>query len=180
MSAKNSPPKPPRGPNDQEAAGDTGAAPQATATRELILAYFQEPDRWQHIASTAIPIPADFSVVLAHVSAQLGSYRGAFKTRVLSNEEKQAADLLARAMQRYIVKVLACANADHYRILGLTRGATTADIHQHHQMLRRVLDIGEETPSIRRAVEFIGRAYATLTDSQRRAAYDKSLPPQRD
>jgi hypothetical protein len=175
MSAKNSPPTPPRGPNDRDSGSNTDSAPQATGTRELILAYFQEPERWQHIASTATPIPDDFSVVLAHVSAQLGSYRGAFKTRVLSDEEKQTADLLARAMQRYIVKVLACANADHYRVLGLTRRASATDIHQHHQMLRRVLDIGDETPSIRRAVEFISRAYATLTDSQRRATYDKTL-----
>lgn len=176
MSAKNSPPAPPGGPDERGTAREAESTPQATSARELILAYFQEPDRWQHIASTATPLPEDFSVVLAHVSAQLGSYRGAFKTRVLSDEEKQTADLLARAMQRYIVKVLACANADYYRILGLPRGASTADIHQHHQMLRRVLDISAETPSIRRAVEFISRAYATLCDSKRRAAYDKTLP----
>lgn len=175
MSAKNSPPRPPNDSQDDRGV-DASDATSPASTRELILAYASEPDRWAHITSVRVPIPDDFNVVLAHVSAQLGSYRGAFKTRALSPEEKQAADLLARAMQRYIVKVLACANADYYRILGLTRHATTADIHQHHQMLRRVLDIGEETQSIRRAVEFISRAYATLCDAQRRAAYDKTVP----
>jgi hypothetical protein len=82
------------------------------------------------------------------------------------------------AARFYIEQVLFRADADHYRLLGLTRAASEADIKEHHRLLMRLThpDRSDAGDAWRDGhAGRINRAYNTLRDAAARAAYDASL-----
>lgn len=88
---------------------------------------------------------------------------------------------LTEAAGFFVEQILFMERADHYRILGAPRNASTADLRHHMALLMRWLhpDIYAERPTGRvdRSVlaTRITAAWQTLKVDDRRAAYDASL-----
>ncbi len=64
---------------------------------------------------------------------------------------------------------------DLYEVLGLRRGATTAEVRRAYQKLARMLhpDLNPGDPQSAERFREVSSAFAVLSDPQRRAAYDR-------
>lgn len=82
----------------------------------------------------------------------------------------------------FIEQVLFQRDADHYRLLGLSQGATPEQVKEHHRLLMRLFHPDRERQTDERKEQFATRAnlaYNTLRDADSRARYDDTLklPP---
>jgi hypothetical protein len=83
-----------------------------------------------------------------------------------------------KAAAFFIEQVLLHPDADSYRVLGATRGATTAELRRNMALLMRWLH-PDKDPEGRRSmfVNRVTRAWDELKTADRRAAYDKQANP---
>lgn len=142
----------------------------------LALQYHRAPIRFGHLTDPMRPLPERFGDWLAASSAALAPANIQATAEALGTEPAA----LREAFLFLLRQVLMTAQADHYRVLGLSRGCGPEAIKQHHGLLVRMfhpdrLGEGDERGGVLTAR--INAAYQTLRDPQARQGYDSGLPP---
>lgn len=92
------------------------------------------------------------------------------------------ADQLRQTASFFLEQVLFTAHADHYRVLGASRAATTVELRRHMALLMRWLHpdaSAAQSPGWfdhHALVTRVSAAWHVLKSAERRAAYDATLP----
>ncbi|MCK0512697.1 J domain-containing protein [Aromatoleum buckelii] len=141
------------------AAGEAGRGGAAA----LAQAVFAEPTRFGELVRGGGALPADTLVVMRTAAEAVRDGR------------QHGLDEHRRAALFFVEHVLLAYEADHYRVLGLTRDATADQIREHYRVMMGIFhpdrqgwaDSDREKLSAR-----INLAHHVLRDDQRRAAYD--------
>ncbi len=141
------------------AAGQGGGGGAAA----LALAVFAEPTRFGELLRGGGALPADTIVVMRAAAEAIRDGR------------QHGLDEHRRAALFFVEHVLLAYEADHYRTLGLNRGATDDQMREHYRVMMGIFhpdrqgwaDSDREKLSAR-----INLAHHVLRDAHRRAAYD--------
>ncbi|MCK7575661.1 MAG: DnaJ domain-containing protein [Chromatiales bacterium] len=141
----------------------------------LALDYHRDPLAFRQLGEACRPLPDGFEDLFAEFCAVLAPARiaeTAEQFAVEPGELEEAACFLVR-------HVLLNPESDHYRCLGLNRGAEPEAIRRHYQLLIRMFHPDRAEAS----TEFwafhatrINLAYQTLRDAEARRDYDSGLP----
>lgn len=141
----------------------------------LALDYHRDPLAFRHLGEVCRPLPDGFEDLFAEFCAVLAPARiaeTAEQFAVEPGELQEAARFLVR-------HALLNPESDHYRCLGLNRGAEPEAIRRHYQLLIRMFHPDRAEAS----TEFwafhatrINLAYQTLRDAEARRDYDSGLP----
>ena len=141
------------------AAGQGGGGGAAA----LALAVFAEPTRFGELLRGGGSLPAD-TIVVMRTAAE-----------AIRDGQPHGLDEHRRAALFFVEHVLLAYEADHYRTLGLNRGATDDQMREHYRVMMGIFhpdrqgwaDSDREKLSAR-----INLAHHVLRDAHRRAAYD--------
>jgi outer membrane biosynthesis protein TonB len=147
----------------------------AQALVSLALDYYRDPLAFRHLGEVNRPLPDGFEELFAEFGAALAPAR-IEETAGQFDVAKAELDEAARFLVRH---VLLNPEGDHYRCLGLNRGAASESIRRHYQLLIRMFHPDRADASN----DFwafhatrINLAYQTLRDAETRLAYDRDLP----
>ncbi len=142
----------------------------------LALEYRRAPIRFGHLTDPMRPLPERFGDWLAASSAALAPANIEATAEALGTEP----EALREAFLFLLRQVLMAAQADHYRVLGLSRGCASEAIKQHYGLLVRQFHpdrMGDGDARGGVLTARINAAYQTLRDPQARQGYDRGLAP---
>jgi hypothetical protein len=137
-----------------------------------------------HAVRVALQVHAEPAVTRSLQAAPLPD--GIIEVLRLAAESKQAHEewslstgatsvSLTLAARFYIEQILMVHDADHYRVLGVSSGATSRTIRDHYRWLIRWLHPDRETSGWHSVLaERVNRAYIELRHAGRRAEYDEA------
>jgi len=141
----------------------------------LALDYHRDPLAFRHLGEACRPLPDGFEDLFAEFCAVLAPARIAATAEQFAVEKGE----LEEAARFLVRHVLLNPESDHYRCLGLNRGAEPEAIRRHYQLLIRMFHPDRAEAS----TEFwafhatrINLAYQTLRDAEARRDYDSGLP----
>jgi curved DNA-binding protein CbpA len=141
----------------------------------LALEFYRAPLRFGHLTDPAGPLPRLFGDWLNEALAAVAPANLGQTADALAAEPRE----IEAALVFFVRRVLLLPQADHYRVLGLTRQATDESIRQHYSLLVRLFhpdrSPGDEEQS-RALTARINAAYRVLRDPEARRRYDPSLP----
>lgn len=142
----------------------------------LALDYHRDPLVFRHLSEVRRPLPEGFEDLFAEFCTALAPAQMAETAEQYAIEPEE----LEEAARFLVRHVLLHPEADHYRSLGLNRGAGPEAIRRHYQWLIRMfhpdrVDTANEVWAFQ--ATRLNQAYHTLRDVQRRQAYDADLPP---
>lgn len=139
----------------------------------LALDHYRYPSSYDEQRSSA-PLPPGIKKLLETPEHSLSDDNITATAAALAVSE----DDCRAAVLRYVQLLMFASPKDQYRVLGLTRNATTQDIREHYQALKRLLetgwDAGEEDWADRH-IRQVESAYTALGDESDRAIYDAKL-----
>lgn len=144
----------------------------------LALEFHRAPIRFAHLADPTRPLPECFGDWLIESSTALGPSRITATAEAIGTKP----EALHSAFLFLLRQVLLTPAADHYRVLGLSRGCAPESIKRHHSLMVRMFHPDRLPGGEPRSVSLTARingAYQILRDPERRASYDRSLPPLR-
>ena len=142
----------------------------------LALEFHRAPLRFRHLTDLQRPLPEAFGDWLTESSAALAPAH----IQATANALGTSPQTLRDAYLFFLRQVLLLPQADHYRILGLTRNCSSESIKQHHGLLVRLFhpdrlqEDGERSGAL---TARINHAHQVLRDPQARRLYDRHLPP---
>ena len=141
----------------------------------LVLEFYRAPLRFGHLTDLALPLPDAFENWLTETGIALapGNIR---ETAVFLGTSP---DKLRAAFLFFVRQTLLLPQADHYRVLGLSRQCSIQAIKQHHRLLVRLFHPDRTAEDDERSVAITARindAYQTLRDPLARRCYDNQLP----
>ncbi len=142
----------------------------------LALEFHRAPLRFRHLTDPEHPLPEAFDVWLTEASAALAPDNAAATAEVLGT----AIETLRGAYLFLLRQMLLPPKADHYRVLGASRGCSAECIKQHHSLLVRLFHpdrLPENDEQSLLLTARINAAYQVLRDPQARRRYDSQLPP---
>ena len=133
------------------------------------LALFREPGRIADFRDR--PLPSDVGQVIRVAAGEAAAIQAARE----STEEN--AETLAEACIFYLQQMLFVANADSYRVLGMTSDATQQQLREHYRWLMRWLH-PDRNPDGWEVVyaDRVNAAWQDLKTTERRAEYDVRAP----
>jgi curved DNA-binding protein CbpA len=140
----------------------------------LALEFHRTPLRFGHLIDPKNPLPDAFGVWLVEAGAALAPARIDATAKSLETE----ADALRDAFLFLLRQVLLTPQADHYRVLGLSKDCTPDAIKHHHGLLVRLFHPDRLPKGDQRWVTLtvrINRAYQVLRDPDARNRYDRTL-----
>ncbi len=152
------------------------AAPMVPKLLVLALEFHRAPLSFSHLTDPARPLPEAFGHWLAAASKALAPGEIEATAEVLDTQP----EVLREAFLFFIRQTLLSPQADHYRILGLSRGSSEASIKRNYSLLVRLFHpdrVADETERNSRLTARINSAYQALCDPQMREHYDLHLPP---
>lgn len=144
----------------------------------LALEFHRAPIRFAHLADPTRPLPECFGDWLVESSTALGPSRITATAEAIGTKP----EALHSAFLFLLRQVLLTPAADHYRVLGLSRGCAPESIKRHHSLMVRMFHpdrLPGGDPRSGSLTARINGAYQILRDPERRARYDRSLPPLR-
>ena len=138
--------------------------------------FYRAPTRFGYLTDPSQPLPNDFSVWLSEACAAI-SPRNVDATATALGTEPRA---LHEAFLYFLRHTLLVSQADHYRVLGLSRDCSSDAIKQHHGLLVNLFHpdrMPGEDPGRVQVTARINAAYGALRDRKARARYDMDLAP---
>jgi len=142
----------------------------------IVLAYYRDPLAYPHLGDVNTPLPVGFAALLA----ELGAALTAGEEEQTARREGIGVTELLTATRFFVRYVLLARDADYYRRLGLTPGASEAAIRRHYALLIRLFhpDHHAQLPAVEAGVAArLNEAYQQLRHPALRAAYDATLSP---
>jgi hypothetical protein len=142
----------------------------------LALEFHRAPLRFRHLTDPHRPLPQAFGGWLTESSAALAPGKVEATAEALGT----APEALRDAYRFLLRQILLVPQADHYRVLGLSRRCSPESIKQHRGLLVRLFHPDHLPENDERSVSLtvrINAAYQVLRDPQARRRYDSRLPP---
>ncbi len=118
----------------------------------------------------AAPLPAEMEPLLLLVAGDEAALKQA------EDQTARPRDTLVNAAAFFVEQILLDPDADHFRVLGANRSASTADLRKHMALIMRWLhpDMDPDGDRSVFATRVI-RAWQVLKTPERRAAYEQQL-----
>lgn len=142
----------------------------------LALEVQRSPIGFAHLGDPTRPLPDAFGDWLAASGAALAPARIQATADGLGTDPQT----LSAAFRLLLRQTLLLPQADHYRVLGLSRTCSAQALKRHHGLLLRLLHPdrtpGAQARDVRLAAR-INAAYQVLRDPEARRAYDEGLVP---
>lgn len=141
----------------------------------LALEVQRSPIRFGHLSDPTRPLPEGFGAWLMDSGTALAASRIRATAEGLGTDPRT----LRAAFVLLLRQTLLPPGADHYRVLGLSRGCPAQAIKRHHGLLLRLLHpdrtagVGSSDAQLAARVN---AAYQVLRDPQTRQRYDGALP----
>ena len=142
----------------------------------LALEFHRAPLRFRHLTDPRRPLPEVFGDCLLEASGALAPANVEATAEVLGTTP----ETLREAYRFLLRQVLLVPQADHYRVLGLSRCCASGSIKAHRGLLVRLFHPDHLPETDERSISLtvrINAAYQVLRDPQARRRYDSSLPP---
>jgi len=140
----------------------------------LALEFHRTPLRFGHLIDPRNSLPEGFGVWLVEAATALAPARIDATAKSLRTEP----EALREAFLFLLRQVLLTPQADHYRVLGLSKECTPDAIKQHHGLLVRLYHPDRLSKDDQRWVTLTARingAYQVLRDPDARNRYDRTL-----
>lgn len=140
----------------------------------LALDFHRAPLRYRHLTEAKRPLPQAFDGLFTAFGSAL-SPQNIDATAAMVGKDPARVEETARFFVR---QVLLAPGADHYRTLGLPRGAAAASIRRHYHLLVRLFHPDRTSSEWEVNVSLTARindAYNTLRDPVSRQRYDEEL-----
>ena len=141
----------------------------------LALEFHRAPIRFRHLTDRRTPLPEAFGDWLVESSVALAPTRISDTAASLGTQP----EALREAFLFLLRQVLLTPQADHYRVLGLSRGCKTEYIKRNYSLLVRMFHPDRLPGGDDRWVVLTARvnaAYHVLRNPEARERYDRSLP----
>lgn len=145
----------------------------------LAVEFYRAPLRFGHLTDTTQPLPEAFGTWLLESGNAMAAGRMQATASTLGIPGKELRD----AFSFFLRQTLLSPQADHYRVLGLSRNCPQDTIKRHHQLLVRTFHPDRNPGQAERGIALTARinaAYQTLRDPTSRRRYDLGLPPQEE
>jgi hypothetical protein len=140
----------------------------------LALEFHRTPLRFGHLIDPRNPLPEGFGIWLVEAATTLAPARIDATAQSLQTEP----EALREAFLFLLRQVLLTPQADHYRVLGLSKDCTPDAIKQHHGLLVRLCHPDRLSKGDQRWATLTARingAYQVLRDPDARNRYDRAL-----
>lgn len=142
----------------------------------LAVEFHRTPLRFEHLTDPTRPLPDGFGgwLLESGVALAAGNIEATAATLGVSSQALREAFLF------FVRQTLLLPGADHYRVLGLSRGCPAESVKRHYSLLVRLFHPdrmpGEDEHRIVLTAR-INAAYQTLRDADARSRYDRQFPP---